>query len=117
MGDMPDMVPTLAVVAAFAEGATIIRNVAHLKAKESDRLAAVVKELAKMGIDAHCSDDELIVKGGTPHGARIETYGDHRIAMSFAVAGLVTPQTIILDENCVEKSFPNFWEVFEGLYR
>ena len=117
MGDMPDMVPTLAVVAAFAEGATIIRNVAHLKAKESDRLAAVVNELIKMDIDAHCSDDELIVTGGTPHGAEIETYGDHRIAMSFAVAGLVTPQTIILNENCVEKSFPNFWEVFEGLYK
>lgn len=116
MGDMPDMVPTLAVVATFAEGTTIIRNVSHLKAKESDRLAAVVNELVKMGIDAHCSDDELIVTGGIPHGVEIETYGDHRIAMSFAVAGLVTPQTIILDENCVEKSFPNFWEVFEELY-
>jgi 3-phosphoshikimate 1-carboxyvinyltransferase len=116
MGDMPDMVPTLAVVAAFAEGTTIIRNVSHLKAKESDRLAAVANELVKMGIDAHHSDDELIVTGGTPHGAEIETYGDHRIAMSFAVAGLVTPQTIILDEHCVEKSFPNFWEVFEELY-
>jgi 3-phosphoshikimate 1-carboxyvinyltransferase len=116
MGDMPDMVPTLAVVAAFAEGTTIIRNVAHLRAKESDRLAAVVKELAKMGIAARCSADELIITGGQPHGAEIETYGDHRIAMSFAVAGLVTPQTLILDENCVEKSFPNFWNVFEGLY-
>lgn len=116
MGDMPDMVPTLAVVAAFAEGSTVIRNVAHLKAKESDRLASVVNELVKMGIDARCSDDELIVTGGTPRGAEIETYGDHRIAMSFAVAGLVTPHTIILDEHCVKKSFPNFWEVFEGLY-
>ena len=116
MGDMPDMVPTLAVVAAFAEGTTIIRNVAHLKAKESDRLASVANELVKMGIDAHCSENELIVAGGTPRGAEIETYGDHRIAMSFAVAGLKTPHTIILDENCVEKSFPNFWEVFEGLY-
>jgi 3-phosphoshikimate 1-carboxyvinyltransferase len=116
MGDMPDMVPTLAVIAAFAEGTTIIRNVSHLKAKESDRLAAVVHELVKMGIDARCSADELIVRGGQPHGAEIETYGDHRIAMSFAVAGLVAPQTVILDENCVEKSFPNFWDVFEGLY-
>jgi len=116
MGDMPDMVPTLAVVAAFAEGTTIIRNVSHLKAKESDRLASVVNELVKMGIDARSSADELIVTGGKPCGAEIETYGDHRIAMSFAVAGLVTPQTIILDENCVEKSFPNFWNVFEGLY-
>jgi 3-phosphoshikimate 1-carboxyvinyltransferase len=116
MGDVPDMVPTLAVVAAFAEGTTVIKNVSHLKAKESDRLKSVVTELVKMGIDARCSDDELVVTGGKPHGAAIETYGDHRIAMSFAVAGLVTPQTIILGENCVEKSFPEYWNVFEGLY-
>ena len=116
MGDMPDMVPTLAVVAAFAKGTTIIRNVSHLKAKESDRLASVVNELVKMGIDARCSADELIVTGGKPHGAEIETYGDHRIAMSFAVAGLVAPLTIIRDENCVAKSFPDFWKVFSGLY-
>ena len=116
MGDMPDMVPTLAVVAAFAEGTTIIRNVSHLKAKESDRLASVVNELVKMGIDARCSTDELTVTGGNPHGAEIETYGDHRIAMSFAVAGLVTPGMFIQDENCVAKSFPDFWKVFEGLY-
>ena len=116
MGDMPDMVPTLAVVAAFAEGTTIIRNVAHLKAKESDRLAAVVNELVKLGIDARCSRDELIVTGGTPRGSEIKTYGDHRIAMSFAVAGLVTPGVLIRDENCVKKSFPDFWKVFSGLY-
>ena len=116
MGDMPDMVPTLAVVAAFAEGTTTIKNVSHLKAKESDRLAAVANELVKMGIDARCSTDELIVTGGKPHGAEIETYGDHRIAMSFAVAGLVTPQMRIRDENCVQKSFPDFWHVFDGLY-
>ena len=116
MGDMPDMVPTLAVVAAFAEGTTIIRNVSHLKAKESDRLASVVNELVNLGIDAHCSADELLVTGGSPHGAEIETYGDHRIAMSFAVTGLVTPGVFIRDENCVAKSFPDFWHVFSGLY-
>ena len=116
MGDMPDMVPTLAVVAAFAKGTTVIRNVSHLKAKESDRLTSVVNELVKMGIDAHCSDEELVVTGGVPHGAEIDTYGDHRIAMSFAVAGLAAGGTVIRDESCVEKSFPNFWEVFEGLY-
>ena len=115
MGDMPDMVPTLAVVAAFAEGTTRIRNVSHLKAKESDRLAAVVNELVKLGVDARCSADELIVTGGSPHGAEIETYGDHRIAMSFAVAGLVSPGVFIRDENCVKKSFPDFWNVFKGL--
>lgn len=116
MGDMPDMVPTLAVVAAFAQGTTVIKNVSHLKEKESNRLTAVVNELVKMGIQARCSENELIITGGKPHGAEIETYDDHRIAMSFAVAGLVTPGTFIGGESCVEKSFPEFWKVFEGLY-
>jgi 3-phosphoshikimate 1-carboxyvinyltransferase len=117
MGDMPDMVPTLAVVAAFAEGTTVIKNVSHLKSKESDRLTSVVNELIKMGITARCTDDELVVAGGQPRGTEIETYGDHRIAMSFAVAGLAAPGTIIRDEHCVEKSFPNYWKVFEGMNR
>jgi 3-phosphoshikimate 1-carboxyvinyltransferase len=117
MGDMPDIVPTLAVVAAFADGTTVIKNVSHLKSKESDRLTSVVNELVKMGITARCTDDELMVAGGQPQGAEIETYGDHRIAMSFAVAGLAVPGTIIRDEHCVEKSFPNYWQVFEGMNR
>jgi len=117
MGDMPDMVPTLAVVAAFAEGTTVIRNVSHLKSKESDRLTSVVNELQKMGISARCSDDELTVTGGRPRGTAIKTYGDHRIAMSFAAAGLAAPGTIIRDERCVEKSFPDFWKVFARMYR
>lgn len=116
MGHMPDMVPTLAVVAAFAQGTTIIRNVAHLRAKESDRLAAVSQELAKMGIETHSTHDELRVVGGTPHGAEIETYDDHRIAMCFAVTGLKVPGVAIKDEACVNKSFPNFFEVFAQLY-
>lgn len=115
MSDMPDMVPTLAVVAAFAKGTTIIRNVAHLKAKESDRLASVATELSKMGIDARCTDSGLIIRGGSSHGTEIDTYNDHRIAMSFAVAGLVTPGIFIRNESCVEKSFPDFWEVFGEL--
>ena len=117
MGDMPDMVPTLAVVAAYAEGTTVIKNVSHLRVKESDRLDAVVNELVKLGIKARCSSDELLVTGGTPRGAEIKTYNDHRIAMSFAVAGLVTPGVHIRDENCVKKSFPDFWNVFNGLYQ
>ena len=116
MADMPDMVPTLAVVAAFARGTTIIENVAHLKAKESDRLGSVVNELSKMGIAASCSDTGMTITGGNPGGAEIDTYGDHRIAMSFALAGLKVPGIFIKDERCVEKSFPNFWEVFESLY-
>ena len=117
MADMPDMVPTLAVVAAFADGTTLIKNVSHLKAKESDRLSSVVNELSKMGIEASCSDTGLAVKGGSPKGSEIDTYGDHRMAMSFALAGLKVPGIVIKDEKCVEKSFPKFWDVFEGLYR
>jgi len=116
MADMPDMVPTLAVVAAFAKGTTVIKNVAHLKDKESDRLGSVVKELSKIGIEASCSDTGMVIKGGEPHGNEIDTYGDHRIAMSFALAGLKVPGIFIRDENCVEKSFPDFWDVFKTLY-
>ena len=116
MADMPDIVPTLAVVAAFAKGTTIIRNVAHLKAKESDRLTAVVNELSKMDIKASCTDTGLAINGGRPCGAVIDTYSDHRIAMSFALAGLRIPGMVIRDEKCVKKSFPDFWNVFEKLY-
>ena len=117
MSDMPDIVPTLAVVAAFANGVTRITNVAHLKEKESDRLGSVANELNKMGIDAVATDSGLIIKGGVPSGAEIETYNDHRIAMSFAVAGLKTPGIFIKDEKCVQKSFPEFWNVFGEMYK
>jgi 3-phosphoshikimate 1-carboxyvinyltransferase len=115
MGDMPDMVPTLAVVSAFARGETRIVNVPHLKAKESDRLGSVVNELNKMGVESECTETGLTVIGGNPHGAEIETYKDHRIAMSFAMAGLKIPGIRIFDERVVEKSFPTFWEVFSKL--
>jgi 3-phosphoshikimate 1-carboxyvinyltransferase len=117
MSDMPDMVPTLAVVAAFARGTTTIQNVAHLKAKESDRLGSVVAELNRMGISAECSDSGMTVTGGGGHGADIKTYDDHRMAMSFAVAGLKIQGVRIENESCVSKSFPDFWEVFETLYK
>lgn len=115
MADMPDVVPTLAVVASFAEGTTRITGVGHLKAKESDRLGAVVTELSKMGIDAFCNDSGMEIRGGSPKGARIYTYDDHRVAMSFAVAGLRVPGVLIENETCVEKSFPDFWKVFGGM--
>ncbi len=117
LADMPDQVPTLAVVAAFARGTTVIKNVAHLKSKESDRLSATVTELNKLGIEAECTANALVVRGGKPKGAIIETYNDHRIAMSFAIAGLNVPGVCIRNEGCVEKSFPAFWQVFEGLYQ
>ena len=115
MADMPDMVPTLAVVAAYARGTTRITDVSHLKAKESDRLGCVAQELAKMGILAQAGEDGLVIEGGEPMAASIETHDDHRLAMSFAVAGLKAPGTVILDPGCVEKSFPGFWEEWERM--
>jgi 3-phosphoshikimate 1-carboxyvinyltransferase len=120
MGDMPDVVPTLAVVASRAKGRTTIKNIAHLRIKECDRLHVMAVELAKMGARVQELEDSLIIEGKDPdapmHGAAINTYNDHRIAMSFAVAGLAVPGVKILGEECVAKSFPDFWERFSLLY-
>ncbi len=118
MGDMPDVVPTLAVVAAFAHGKTVINNIAHLRIKECDRLTATLAELVKMGAEVEEGDDYMIIHGDGGvrlHGAVIETYNDHRMAMSFAVAGLKVPGVQITGEDCVAKSFPDFWERFAKL--
>lgn len=115
MNAMPDLVPTLAVVASFAKGETIIKNVAHLRAKECDRLSAIAKELAKMDIKIDEREDSLIIKGGSPKGVIIETYNDHRIAMGFAIAGLKVPGIKIINPACVNKSFPEFWDILGGL--
>ena len=117
LGNMPDMVPTLAVLGAVRPGRTMIKNVPHLRAKESDRLAALGAELRKVGVRAEESDDGLIIEGNTPHGTEIETYDDHRIAMSFAVLGLAIPGIRIQNAGCVDKSFPGFWDKLEKLYR
>jgi 3-phosphoshikimate 1-carboxyvinyltransferase len=120
MADMPDVVPTLAVVASQAKGRTAIKNIAHLRIKECDRLHVMAVELAKMGARVQELEDTLIIEGKDPdspmHGAEINTYSDHRIAMSFAVAGLAVPGVKILGEECVVKSFPDFWERFALLY-
>jgi 3-phosphoshikimate 1-carboxyvinyltransferase len=116
MNEMPDLVPTLAVTAAFAQGKTVIQNIGHLRFKESDRLRALAAELSKMGIRIKEGEDRLEMEGGKPHGAEIETYDDHRMAMSFAVAGLAVPGVKIKKERCVDKSFPEFWEVLQRLY-
>jgi 3-phosphoshikimate 1-carboxyvinyltransferase len=110
MGDIPDMVPTLAVLSAVRRGRTVIRNAAHLRIKESNRLEAMARELARTGIRAEETEDGLIITGGNPRGAEIETYNDHRIAMSFAMLGLAAPGIRIRDGGCVKKSFPGFWE-------
>jgi len=115
MNDMPDMVPTLAVLAAFAPGTTRIRNVAHLRIKESDRIRAVAEELAKLAVPVDELPDGLVISGGGVKGAVVEAHDDHRIAMAFAVAGLKVPGISIAGAETVSKSFPKFWEVFRKL--
>jgi 3-phosphoshikimate 1-carboxyvinyltransferase len=116
MNAMPDLVPTLAVTAAFARGKTVMKRIGHLRIKESDRITSLAEELAKMGIRTEQGADWLSVEGGKAHGAEIETHNDHRLAMSFAIAGLVVPGIKIKGEWCVDKSFPGFWEVLQKLY-
>lgn len=117
MMEMPDVVPTLAVVAAFAKGVTRIKNVAHLRIKETDRIKAVAAGLMRLGVRVEELRDGLVIYGGGPlNGARIETYDDHRIAMAFAVAGLRVKGVIIEGPDCVAKSFPSFWDIWKDLY-
>ena len=119
MGDMPDVAPTLAVVAAFAQGTTTINNIAHLRIKECDRISAVVTELRKLGVAIEEEPSRMRIHGKADingyHGATLETYEDHRMAMCFAVAGLRIPGVRITGESCVAKSFPDFWERFDLL--
>ena len=115
MNDFPDAVLAYAVVALFADGPTTIRNVANLRIKETDRLAALAAELSKLGARTETGPDWLRIEPGTPRGASIETYDDHRMAMSFALAGLRIPGVHILDPGCVSKTWPGFFEAFAAL--
>ena len=106
-----DEIPMLAVMAAFADGTTIIKDAAELKVKESDRIAVMVENLSRMGADITATDDGMIIHGGRPlHGAEIDSHLDHRIAMSFAVAGTIVDGPLsILGGDCVNISYPDFY--------
>lgn len=106
-----DEIPMIAVMAAFAEGTTIIRDAQELKVKESDRIAVMVDNLRRMGADIEGTDDGMIIHGGRPlHGAVIDSHLDHRIAMSFTVAGTICDGTVeILNGECVNISYPEFY--------
>ena len=106
-----DEIPMLAVMAAFADGTTIIKDAAELKVKESDRIAVMVENLSRMGADITAADDGMIIHGGRPlHGAEIDSHLDHRIAMSFAVAGTIVDGPLtILGGDCVNISYPDFY--------
>ncbi|MCK4658669.1 MAG: 3-phosphoshikimate 1-carboxyvinyltransferase [Phycisphaerae bacterium] len=116
LNHMPDMVQTVAVVALFAEGPTRLRNVANLRLKETDRLAALAHELGALGAKVQVHSDGLTVCPPTrlvP--AKIETYDDHRMAMSFALASLRLDGVVIKEPACVSKTFPDFFERFKAL--
>lgn len=112
MSNMPDTAQTLAVVASFAKGKTKITGLSTLKIKETDRLRALKNELNKMKIKSEVTNDSITITGGNPQKAVIETYGDHRMAMAFAVAKLKIPKLIIKNPEVVKKSFPDFWEKY-----
>ena len=111
-----DEIPMIAVMAAFAEGTTIIKDAKELKVKESDRILVMAENLSRMGADITPTDDGMIIHGGKPlHGAVIDSYLDHRVAMSFAIAGLLCDGPLsIKGGDCVKISYPEF---YEDLYR
>ncbi len=112
----PDQAQTLAVLAAFADGVTTLNGVRSLRVKETERVKAIQAELAKMGIKTASPDnDTLIIFGGNPVPAAIDTYGDHRMAMSFAVAASILPGMKIYNPEVVNKTFPNFWNAIKTL--
>ena len=112
-----DELPVIAIMAACAKGTTVIKDAAELKVKESDRIATVTENLKNMGCDITPTEDGMIIVGGNPlHGALISTYKDHRIAMSFAIAGLVADgETSFDDEGCCVISYPDFFETLKAL--
>ena len=112
-----DEIPIIAILAACADGTTVIRNAEELKVKESNRLDIMVTELARMGVDIEGTDDGMIIRGGRPlQGTAVDSRLDHRIAMSFAVAGLAAEGTTeVLRADCVDISYPGFYRDLESL--
>ena len=115
MNAMPDAALAMAVVALFAEGPTTIRNIANLRIKETDRLAALETQLRSLGALATAGPDWLRIEPAPLHGAIIDTYDDHRVAMAFALAGLRVPGVAIRDPGCVSKTWPNYFDALERL--
>jgi len=110
MNTISDTAQTLACVAPFASGPTRIRNVAHNRVKETDRISAVVTELKKTGLTVEEHDDGMTIHPSDMHGATIDTYDDHRMAMSFALLGLKVPDIIINDPECTSKTYPHYFD-------
>ena len=115
MADAPDAALALAVACLFADGPSRIDGLSTLRHKETDRLAALRNEIVRVGGSAAIEGDALVVSPGELRPARVETYDDHRMAMSFALVGLVVEGIEILDPGCVAKTWPRYFEMLEGI--
>ncbi len=110
MADISDTMQTLAAVALFAEGPTRVRGVAHNRHKETDRIGDLIKEIRRLGAQAHEHDDGLTIVPGKLQACELQTYRDHRMAMSFALVAMKVPGCVVLDPRCTEKTYPQFFE-------
>ena len=115
MRDMSDLVPTLAVVAAFAQTSTTITGVGFIRKKESDRIGDLSAELRKLGVSVDEHPDGLTVHPSATHDGNVDTHHDHRLAMALALIGLVTPGVVINDPMVVTKSWPEYWNMLGAL--
>ncbi len=115
MNDISDTVMTLGAVACFAEGPTTIRNIAHIRHKETDRIAALATELRKLGAEVDERPDGMTITPRPLTGCAVDTYNDHRMAMSLALIGLKVPGVVIRNPGCVAKTYPGFWQDLEKL--
>jgi len=115
MSNCIDLLPTMAVLAAVADGSSNFGNIQTARLKESDRVAALCQELHKIGIRTREEENLLTVIGGTPHGAEIDSHSDHRLAMAFGVLGTAIGDTVIHGAECVEKTYPQFWQALATL--
>ncbi len=115
LSDCVDLLPTMAVLAATADGVSEFVGIERARLKESDRVAAVREELLKMGVKVKEQRDRLAITGSSPRGAVINPRNDHRIAMAFAILGLLTDKTIIDNAECLAKTYPQFWDTLKSL--
>ncbi len=115
LSDCIDLLPTMAVLAAAARGTSRFRGIGRARLKESDRVAAVSEGLRRLGVPVSFEKDSIAITGAEIKGAIVDSFGDHRIAMAFGVLGAVAGDIIIKDAGCVSKTYPDFWQVFEGV--
>jgi 3-phosphoshikimate 1-carboxyvinyltransferase len=115
LSSMPDAAPTLAVTALFTRGKSVLTGLSTLRVKESDRVSALAKELSRLGAEVVEGADFLEISPRPLRGTSVETYNDHRMAMSLALAGLRVPGLVIRNPDCVSKSYPDFWREFSRL--